>query len=151
MRDPIDLRPGEGEVLPMFDATLTIKTGSAGSGDRISLLEGRFQPGGFAPLPHIHRHEDESFFVLEGRFAFLVGDRRFEREAGAFVHVPPGHLHGFTNAGDTPGRILILHAPPLDRFFREMAGLAASGVMDRSALAVLMERWGMEVPPPPGQ
>ena len=148
MREPFALEPGEGEVLAMFDATLTIKTGASASGNRFSLLEGRFQTGGFAPLPHIHRDEDESFFVLEGRFAFRIDARQFEREAGAFVHVPPGHLHGFKSAGDTPGRILVLHAPPLDRFFLGMADLAATGVMDRDALATLMERHGMEVPAP---
>ncbi len=149
MREPFELEPGKGEILPMFDATLTIRIGATGSGDRFSLLEGRFQTGGFAPLPHIHRDEDESFYVLEGRFAFRIGARQFERGAGAFVHVPPGHLHGFKSAGDNPGRILVLHAPPLDDFFREMAGLAATGVMDRGALAALMERHGMEVPRPP--
>lgn len=146
MRDPIDLEPGQGHVMSVADATLTIKSGDDGTGGTTSLLEGVFQPGGFAPLPHIHREAEESFYVLEGRFAFRIDDRRFDRDAGSFIHVPAGRVHGFAAAGDQPGRILVLHAPPLDRFFLELAELTGSGPLDRGAVARLMSDWGMDVP-----
>lgn len=149
--DPVDLEPGAGQALAIADAVLTIKIGGASSGGRLSLLEGRFMPGGFAPVPHTHGEAHESFYVLEGRFAFRVGDDRFERGEGAVVHVPPGLLHGFTNAGDGPARLLVLHTPPLDRFFHEMAALAADGPMDRTALAELMRAWDMTIPVPSDQ
>ncbi len=149
--ESIDHEPDAGEALAIADATLTIKIGGASSGGRLSLLEGRFMPGGFAPVPHIHGEAHESFYVLEGRFAFRIGDHRFERGEGAVIHVPPGLLHGFTNAGSGPGRLLVLHTPPLDAFFREMAALAADGPMDRTALAELMRAWDMTIPQPPAQ
>jgi len=63
------------------------------------------------PPPHIHHREDESFYVLEGAFSVLVGERPFEAGAGAFVHIPKGTLHTYKNTGTAPGRLLVILAP----------------------------------------
>ena len=39
-----------------------------------SLFEMTFQPG-MGPPPHIHTREDESWYVLDGVFDFLIGDK----------------------------------------------------------------------------
>src|SRR4029453_2225015 len=48
--------------------------------------------GGEGPwtVPHVHRHTDESFHVLEGSFHFTCGDRDAEGKEGVFVRVPRG-------------------------------------------------------------
>jgi hypothetical protein len=37
--------------------------------------------------------EDESFYILDGRFSVLVGSESLEAAAGAFVHIPRETLH----------------------------------------------------------
>ena len=70
MTGPLVLGSGGGEVLDVFGSTLTRKAMSSDTGGAYSLFEGTFEPGGFRPLPHIHRDEDEGFYVLEGMFDF---------------------------------------------------------------------------------
>jgi len=58
-------------------------------------------PGG-GPRLHTHPYS-ETFFVIEGRALFVVGDETAEVEAGSFVVAPAGVPHKFTNLG--PGRL----------------------------------------------
>jgi quercetin dioxygenase-like cupin family protein len=62
-------------------------------------MEAVVPPGG-GPPPHIHRNEDETFYVLEGEVEFLLGDRIVTGGAGDFVNVPRGTVHRFP----TPAR-----------------------------------------------
>jgi mannose-6-phosphate isomerase-like protein (cupin superfamily) len=54
-----------------------------------------------APL-HLHRNDDEAWYVLEGTLGFVRGDERLEAPAGSAVLVPRGVVHTYWNAG--PGR-----------------------------------------------
>ena len=138
--------PGDGHVLDVFGAMLTLKATSIETDGLFSLVEGVFQPGGFAPLPHIHVDREESFYVLDGEFDFRVGADVIRGEPGAFLHVPRGTFHGFANAGGIPARLLFAHTPALEGFFLELGMLAKSGTPEREQLAALMRRWAMEVP-----
>jgi len=62
---------------------------------------------------HVHRDEDDAFYILEGEMTFLFGDEDDEAVAppGTFVLVPPGVRHGFRNPGPGPVRMLNVHAP----------------------------------------
>ena len=60
---------------------------------------------------HVHRDEDDAFYIVEGEMTFLVGDETVAAPPGTFVLVPPGVEHGFRNAGDVPVRMLNIHAP----------------------------------------
>ena len=62
-----------------------------------------FEPGTAVPL-HTHNVE-ESVLVLEGAAAAVVGDDRFDLEAGDATWVPAGVPHRFANRGQ--GRLRI--------------------------------------------
>ena len=145
MAEPLVLKPRAGRALENFGNTLTLKATSSQTGGVYSLIEGVFEPGGFAPLPHIHLKEEESFYVLEGQFDFRIGGATVRGDPGAFLHVPHGTLHGFVNAGDSPARLLFVHAPSLEGFFLELAKLSEAGPSNAEKLATLMRHWGMEV------
>lgn len=102
---------GQGQELQILDTVLWAKATSTNTGGAFSLWEGIWQPGGFRPLPHLHREQDESFFVLDGQFDFQVGNEMRRATKGTFVFVPRGVLHGFEAAGDSPARLMFLHAP----------------------------------------
>lgn len=76
------------------------------TGNVISLIDGTWQPGGFAPLPHVHRDEDETFYTLAGQFEFRIGGDRVVADAGTLAFVPRGTVHGFTVVGVDPARLL---------------------------------------------
>jgi mannose-6-phosphate isomerase-like protein (cupin superfamily) len=68
-------------------------------------------PGRHGPPAHLHEHEDDAFFVLEGEMTFVLGDDEVVAPAETFVLVPPGIVHTFVNRTATPVRMLNIHAP----------------------------------------
>jgi quercetin dioxygenase-like cupin family protein len=84
----IILGPGEGRTVPGAD-TLSLKATSEQTGGSIGVLEATSPPG-YGPPRHIHHSSDELFYVLEGEFLFLVGEREVSAMAGSFVFIPRG-------------------------------------------------------------
>lgn len=55
---------------------MTVKASGAESGGAFSLIEVQYPPG-FAPPLHLHHHEDESFYVLDGEVTFTCQKPRY--------------------------------------------------------------------------
>jgi mannose-6-phosphate isomerase-like protein (cupin superfamily) len=68
--------------------------------------------GPLLEIARLHTTTDEAFYVVEGTFGFLAGERIFEGGAGAFVFVPKGLEHTYWNEGNTPSKMLITISPP---------------------------------------
>lgn len=79
--------------------------------------------------PHFHRVFSESFYVLSGTVRLFDGRVWTDADAGDFLHVPDGGIHGFRNDSDAAASMLILFAPgaPRERYFEELAEIGASG------------------------
>ena len=73
-------------------------------------MEALVPPGGGPPL-HIHSNEDETFYVVEGRIDFRLGDDRITAGVGDFVNVPRGHVHCFHNSSDAVARLILTFTP----------------------------------------
>lgn len=95
------------------------------TGGVISLIDGTWLPGGFAPIPHVHRDEDESFYTLARQFEFRIGSDSVVADTGTLVFVPRGTLHGFKATGDQPARLLAWHTPGIGQFFLDLTDLGA--------------------------
>lgn len=89
---------------------VTIKAAASETGGAYALYETETPVSGGVP-PHRQRYDDEGFYVLEGRYRFLVEGDEFEFGPGAFVHVPRGTTHAVVNVGVDPGRMLIIVTP----------------------------------------
>ena len=121
------------------------------------LFEVTTRPGTALP-PHVHHREDESFYVLEGEYEFLVDGRTFKVEAGSLLYVPRGALHAHKNVGKGVGRMLLTQTPGgLYELFFEEIGKPVDG--DRVALVFedqhaaeriveVAATYGIEIPPP---
>ena len=136
------LGPGEGTAVPLPGATMVWKAHSGRPGDGPVVGEFTAAPGFAGPRPHVHRTFEELFYVLEGTFDFLVGDRVVRLGQGAFVRVPPGVAHDFRNPTDHPARWLgIAHPGALDRYFEEVHALVAAGRFSEASLRELRQRY----------
>lgn len=58
-----------------------------------------------------HRHHtcSETLFVLEGEIDHLVGDETVHLRSGDVLVVPAGMVHGASNMGDTPARMVVVY------------------------------------------
>ena len=123
------------------------------TGGAYALLDVDAQPGGGTP-PHTHTREEETFFVLEGRFAILIGGQTVEAGPGDCVYAPRDVVHAWRNAGDTPARMLVLVTPGgIERFFAEVEQITAqvAGALDAAVfekIAALAARYGLEIADP---
>ena len=116
---------GSGETfLGPGDLYRFLVTG-AESGGAYFAMEAIVPPGG-GPPPHIHRNEDETFYVVEGRVEFLLGEKTVTGGVGDFVSVPRGTVHRFHNAGTEPMRMILTFTPAgIEHFFEETLARAA--------------------------
>jgi quercetin dioxygenase-like cupin family protein len=118
----IILGPGEGRIIPGTDS-MTLKATSDETGGSIGFLEATSLPG-YGPPRHIHHSYDELFYVLEGEFLFLVGERQASAPPGTFVFIPRGTVHAAKVIGSEPGKVLIAYIPGgLEHSFEEFAQL----------------------------
>jgi ketosteroid isomerase-like protein/quercetin dioxygenase-like cupin family protein len=89
----------------------TILRATAQSTDGAFGLMEQVMPPGFESPYHTHRLEDEAFYVLDGRMAFVCDGSWTTAGPGAYVFGPRQRPHGFKVLGDTPARMLLLCAP----------------------------------------
>jgi mannose-6-phosphate isomerase-like protein (cupin superfamily) len=64
-------------------------------------------PRWIAPL-HLHRNDDEAWYVLEGELCVRVGSDTVEAHAGSAVFVPRGTPHTYWNPGSGLVRYLLV-------------------------------------------
>ena len=103
--------PGEGRrSLWVMGEMVTCKISSDQTSGAYSLFEMATQPGG-GPPPHVQHWEDESFYVLEGEYEFLVEGHTIRAGAGSLLYVPKGTLHAHKNVGEGVGRMLVTQTP----------------------------------------
>jgi mannose-6-phosphate isomerase-like protein (cupin superfamily) len=144
MNDPIVLDPGQGDALQARGSVMLFKAVAATTGGAFSLHERHLPPGGRRPPPHRHTDAQEAFYVLEGEVEVTLGPEAVRGGPGTFVLVPGGLAHTFGNPGSVPARVLVLHAPAMDQYFRELQELWAGPTPpDRDAELALMRRHGM--------
>jgi quercetin dioxygenase-like cupin family protein len=147
---PYFLRANEGEALWYTTLRMTLKATSKSTGGTLSLVEALAAPGTTPPW-HVHHHDDEMFYILEGSFLFKCGDERFEGGPGTFVFLPRGIPHSFKVVGETVARFLVLGTPAgVDQYFVD-AGTPAleEGLrpqpIDFQKLAAISAQYGMEI------
>jgi quercetin dioxygenase-like cupin family protein len=137
--------PASGEQLMVRGSTLLFKAVAASTGGAFSLHERHVPAGGRRPPAHVHPDRVEAFWVLDGAAEFELDGELTTAVAGAFVLVPGGVAHTFGAAADQAAHVLVLHAPALDDYFRELAELwSGDSPPDRDAELDLMRRHGME-------
>ena len=73
--------------------------------------------GANVPL-HVHPHQDEVYYVLEGRFRFKAGEEIFELEAGDSIFLPRNLPHAWIVLSETAKSYLMVQpAGKLEEFF----------------------------------
>ena len=131
----------EGPALWFLNTLTIVKATSSQTGGAFGLIE-QLAPVGAGSPYHVHRAEEESFYILEGELEFLSEGRRFVKGPGAYVFLPRDIPHGFRVVGDSTARFLVLTTPGgFEGFVTEM-GEPASGLRLPEPSAPDMEKLG---------
>lgn len=115
------VKPGEGSSVSLGGMGVVFKVSGANTGGAFAIVEHPIDSGRLV-LPHVHQHEDEYSYVLEGTIGARVGDQETVAGSGSYVIKPRGLMHSFWNAGPGPARILEVISPAgFENYFRELA------------------------------
>ena len=149
---PTTLGPGEGRLIQVPGHPITYKATAEGTGGAYSLLE--VVVAGNGPTQHIHKSEEEAFYILEGEVNIKLGEHTIRGTVGSFVLVPRGTVHTFWNAGATPAKLLIIFSPPgFEQVFVEVWGGASDEEIDTDTyverLTAVAEKYNQEIVGPP--
>lgn len=93
-----------------------VKASKASTGGMLTLIESHTDGG--APL-HVHTHEDECFYVVEGSIVVTCGDQVFQAEARSFVYLPRGVPHGWDVTSGKAVVLMITIPGMLEEFLHE--------------------------------
>lgn len=109
MLEPVAVASDGGEARWWFDSLAIIRATAADTGGQMSIIEVINPAGDQAPL-HVHYHEDEGFWILDGEVTFEVGEVTIEAHAGDYVFGPRGIPHRYT-VGPSGCRMLFIMTP----------------------------------------
>jgi mannose-6-phosphate isomerase-like protein (cupin superfamily) len=118
---PTLVRHDAGDARWWFSGLAIIRATGADTGGLMTIVEMTEPPGTEAPL-HVHHHEDEAFYILEGSATIHVGDASFEVGPGDYAFGPRDIPHRYT-VGPDGCRMLFICTPGdnFEHLVREMS------------------------------
>jgi quercetin dioxygenase-like cupin family protein len=108
--EPRILSAEEGPASWFLNTLCTVKATAASTHGSFSLVQ-HIAPGGFATPYHLHHHEDEAFYVLDGEYTFICDGEKSILGPGGYIFLPRGIPHGVRVDGPAPASTLILASP----------------------------------------
>jgi len=125
---------------------------AADTNGSVAMFEFTVPAGARVPLPHSHKHYDETIYGVEGVITFTVEGRTVHIGPGESCFIPRGALHGFNNLKQADAKALAVVTPALlgPDFFKETAAIVnAGGPPDLEKLKVVFARHGLVAVMPP--
>ncbi len=154
---PIVLGPGEGEARWFLGTLVTMKSSSESTAGRVAVMENYGARGSGSPL-HVHRNEDEWFYVMDGELTFWVGGQVITAPAGSFVFGPRDIPHTFTISSEHARFLLVTEPAGFEGFVRALSEPAErleippapTTPPDMAPMVALAAEYGIEILGPPG-
>lgn len=103
---------------------------------------GGFDPPRFIAPMHLHRYDDEAWYVLEGALRVRVGDEEVELRPGCGAMVPRGTPHTYWNPGKEPTRYLLIMT---SRIYQLIQAIHATKERTPAIMKSLFEKYDSEL------
>ena len=148
---PVHTEYASAETL-IFPAGITLKVllkASQTNGSHVIFED--IVESGVGPGRHIHHHQDETFFFLEGIFDVEVGGKLYQMKPGDVAFIPKGTVHAFKNVGENQGRLRYIFSPALtiEKMFREFYEALNTGELSEKIMSKIALKHGQEFVGPP--
>jgi quercetin dioxygenase-like cupin family protein len=94
----------------LLNGLYTVLATSESTGGAYSLVHLSAPPGHGTPY-HVHRNEDEAFYVLQGEFTIICNGNKSVVGPGGYIFLPRNIPHGFRCSASVPSAMLTLAMP----------------------------------------
>lgn len=129
-----------GERADLGIATMRLVATSETTGGSFACSEFRGRRGAWT-VPHVHTEMEESFYVLEGSFAFTLDGSRVDASPGSFVLVPRGTPHAIEAISEEAAVLTLFVPGGLEEMFLELGRLGPEALTDPAVRAELGKRF----------
>src|SRR6266699_4900242 len=143
----------KNEIIRVGQIEVKFLLESADTNGSVAMFEFTVPVGAKMPLPHSHKHYDETIYGVEGVLTFTVEGKTVDIAPGESCFVPRGAVHGFNNLKQTDVKALAVVTPALlgPDFFKEAAAIVnAGGPPDVEKLKAVMAKHGLVYSMAPG-
>ena len=147
---------GRTQPLWFIDHLVHVHVDGDTSGGALALIDERGRRGDMPPL-HVHRRDDETFFVLDGEVTLFVAGERIVLGPGQAALAPRDVPHAYRVESDEARWLVITTPAGFDAFVREVAAPApadelppAGRPFDPAVLGRAAAKVGIEILGAPG-
>lgn len=141
----------DGDPYWSLGSLTVLKATDENTDGSFSLIEERI-PAGSSPPMHVHRHDDELFYVLDGVVTFEVDGDRFTATAGSTVYAPHGRPHSYLTETETRW-LMFVHEPGLEQLWASVGRPAESWTIpdgaeveeQMKAVFEQLDRYGIDI------
>jgi mannose-6-phosphate isomerase-like protein (cupin superfamily) len=131
-----------GEQLSFAGGRFVVRASAETTGGAFTIIE-EAPPLLDTPL-HVHAHEDELFYILEGEHVVQCGDDEFRLGPGGTAFLPREVPHSQRRVDPGVGRLLVLTYPAgFEGFFRELAAAERAGTIGPDAYETVSRKYGI--------
>ncbi|MBO0933266.1 cupin domain-containing protein [Fibrella sp. HMF5036] len=122
-------------------------SGKDTNGDLAIFEQTSLSPGRGTPM-HVHPYQDEVFTVIDGEYAFQIGDDKYRLKTGETIFLPRQVPHSWIQLSER-GKMMVTMQPAgkLEDFFVAMAALKAPPTA--AEMAAIFAQNDMKVVGPP--
>ena len=135
------------EIIRIGQITIQFLLESNDTNGSLAIFEFAVPVGARVPMPHSHKHYDETIYGLEGIITFTVNGKPIDISPGESCFIPRGIVHGFNNIKQENAKALAVVTPALigPDFFKETAAIVnAGGPPDIEKIKAVMLKYGLE-------
>jgi quercetin dioxygenase-like cupin family protein len=118
----------------------------ADEGAPLGVVEMRDVPAGQMPPLHVHRAQDEAFYVLEGKVTLFMPGREVSLGPGDYALGPRDVPHTYRVGDDLAAWLVISNPAGFERFVAEVSAAGS----DPARLDAIAARHEIEILGPPG-
>lgn len=139
---PILIPPGSGKELRFLG--VTHKLISQQTNGEFYLFEFEFDAERGNRL-HVHKHEDEIVYVLEGAIEIRLDNQKLEAGAGGVAKLPKKIPHALYNPLKRRSRYLAMAVPGgMEGFFDDLGAANERGALDDAMHKKISRKYGIE-------
>jgi quercetin dioxygenase-like cupin family protein len=142
---PVITTPETQRVIRFLGESYRVRISGEDTAGTFAVLETEAVRGHGSPM-HLHRHDCETFVVLEGTLRIVVDGQEYEAGAGSAAVLPAARPHGFVVVSEAARYLTVHHGPAFEQFVTAAAG---SDLSDPARLAEIAAAHGIDIVGPP--